>query len=322
MFKLPENQIKNWIFVTGVPRSGTTFVGMNLSLPLEVDYIHEPFNPQCGLPEITEWYRYIRPSLDTEEMQQYHQITQKIFSYDFTLKNNIPQNDSWHRKIIKQAIGSRGPYYLRWAKINPFHQVAIIKDPIGSLLCEYLYIQFKVKPVIIVKHPASFIASIKRVGFQPSPTKLNDQPHLIEDYFADEADFLTKEWSDPILAAAAFWRVIYKVLLKQASQYPDWKVITHEQLSQDPISVFKELYEYLDLPWSKSTKNKIIKQTQGNRSAEAKIGRVQDFNRNSAEIFKMRRDSLSLEERQSIFEIVKDVALQVYTEDSFALDSN
>ncbi len=96
-------------------------------------------------------------------------------------------------------------------------------------------------------------------------------------------------------------------------------MITHEQLSQQPISAFKQLYNDLDLPWSESVQNKILKQTQGNRSAEAKKGRVQDFKRNSAEIFKMRRDSLSLQERQSIFEIVKDVALQVYTEESFAI---
>ncbi|WP_152983626.1 sulfotransferase [Lyngbya aestuarii] len=319
MIKVKINNIKNWIFVTGVPRSGTTFVGMNLSLPLEVDYIHEPFNPQCGLPEITQWYRYVRPSLDTEEMQKYHQLTQKIFSYDFTLKTNIPENDPWQRKIIKQVIGSRGPFYLRWAKMNPFHQAAVIKDPIGNLLSEYLYVNFQVKPVIIIKHPTSFVASIKRVNFQPSPAKLNDQPHLIEDYFADEPDFLTQEWSDPVLAAAAFWRVIYKVILEQASQYPDWMIITHEELSREPVSVFQKLYHHLNLSWSESVQNKIIKQTQGNRSAEAQKGRVQDFKRNSAKIFEMRRNSLSLEERLSIFEIVKDVALKVYTEDSFAI---
>lgn len=50
MFKLAVDRIKNWIFVTGVIRSGTTFVGKILSLPLQVDYIHEPFNPLCGIP--------------------------------------------------------------------------------------------------------------------------------------------------------------------------------------------------------------------------------------------------------------------------------
>ena len=320
MLKIRNNQIKNWIFVTGAPRTGTTFVGMNLSLPIEVDYIHEPFNPQCGLPGITEWYRYVRPSLDTEEMKKYHQLTQQIFSYDFTLRTKVPKTDPLHKKLIKYVIGSRGKFYLRIARLNPFHQTAIIKDPIGSLLCEYLYVHFGVKPVIIVKHPASFVASIKRVNFKLSPAQLSDQPYLIQDYFTNEADFLTRDWSDPVLAAAALWRVIYKVLLEQSKQYPDWKVITHEQLSQEPIQIFKQLYEDLSLPWSKSVERKICQQTQGNNSAEARKGRVQDFKRNSADIFIMRRDSLSLEERKEIFEIVKDVALQVYTEDSFALN--
>ncbi|MGF1492532.1 MAG: sulfotransferase [Microcoleaceae cyanobacterium] len=319
MPSLAIDQIENWIFITGVPRSGTTFVGMNLSLPKEVDYIHEPFNPQCGVPGITEWYRYVRPSLDTEMMQHYHQLTQQIFSYNFSLRTNVPANDPWQRRVVKQLIGSRGPWYLRMAKLNPFHQAAIIKDPIGSLMAEYLYTHFKVKPVIVVKHPASFIASIKRVNFRPSPDKLNDQPYLIQDFFADEAEVFARDWSDPVLAAAAFWRIVYKVLLEQASRYPDWRVLTHEQLSQAPVETFKQLYSDVELPWSESIHQKILKQTQGNLSAEARKGRVQDFKRNSADIFKLRRDSLSLQERQSIFEIVKDVALEIYSEDSFAL---
>lgn len=320
MIKLAVDNIKNWIFVTGVPRSGTTFVGMVLSLPLEVDYIHEPFNPMCGLPAMNSWYRYVRPSLDTEEMKRYHSLTQSIFSYDFTLKSNIPEQDSWQRRMTKKLVGSRGPFYLTLAKFNPFHKAAIIKDPIGNLLSEYLYLHFGVKPVIVIKHPASFIASLKRLNWWPNPSKLNDQPYLIEDYFSDEADFLVKDWSNPILGAAAFWRVVYKVLLVQISKYPNWQVVTHEELSQEPVTIFNRLYKELELPWSESVKRKILKLTRENRSAEARKGTVQDFQRNSADIFKMRRNSLSLEERRAIFEVVEDVALQIYPRESFAID--
>lgn len=312
--------IRNWIFVTGVPRSGTTFVGMNLSLPKEVDYIHEPFNPMCGIPEVKKWYRYLRTGLDTPETKHYHKLMESIFDYNFRLKNNVPTTDSFSRKISKHLVGSRGPFYLRLAKINPFHQAAIIKDPIGNLLTEYLYLEFGVKPVIIIKHPASFIASLKRVNFWPHPEKLRDQSHLIQDYFTEEPHFLTKDWSNPVLAAAAFWRIIYKVLLTQASKYSDWQIVTHEELSQNPIATFKSLYQNLDLPWSINILRKIEQQTQGNKSAEAKQGVVQDFNRNSADIFQLRRDSLSKEERQLIFDIVKDVALKVYSKESFAID--
>jgi hypothetical protein len=320
MFKLAVDNVRNWIFVTGVPRSGTTFVGTMLSSPLEVDYIHEPFNPRCGMPGITQGYRYVRPGLDTEEMQRYHALVKTIFSYDLKLKGRIPEKDSWLRKATKRVVGSRGPFHLRLARSNPFHKAAVIKDPTGGLLSEYLYLHFNVRPVIVIKHPTSFIASLKRVNWWPGFSRLGDQQCLIEDYFSDDTDFVTRDWSDPVLGAAAFWRAMHKVLLTQASKYPDWQVVTHERLSQDPVSTFRHLYDALDLPWHGSVQRKILRLTQGNRSAEARSGAVQDFRRNSADIFKMRRDSLTLRERKAIFEIVEDVALQLYTRESFAID--
>ena len=319
MFKIAVKNIKNWIFVTGVIRSGTTFVGTVLSLPLEVDYIHEPFNPQCGLSASDSWYPYLRNEPDTEAMQRYHNSIQSIFSYDFTLRNKIPKEDPWLKRNLKRIVGSRGPFNLRIAKLNPFHQAAIIKDPIGNLLSEYLHTNFGVKPVIVIKHPLSFIPSIKKVNWYPNPHEIGDQPHVIEDYFKDEPDFFSKQWSDPLLAAAAHWRVAYKVMLAQANKYPDWQVITHEELSQNPISTFSNLYEKLELPWSEQIERKIIKLTQTNTSTQARKGRVQDFYRNSADIFKARRNSLTKEERRAIFEVVEDIALQIYPEESFAL---
>lgn len=77
-----DKKIKNWIFVTGLIRSGTTFVGTILSHPISFDYIHEPFNPQCGILGMEYKHRYIRPTLDTIEMQKYHRLVEPLFSYD------------------------------------------------------------------------------------------------------------------------------------------------------------------------------------------------------------------------------------------------
>lgn len=320
MIKLNVDQIKNWIFVTGAIRSGTTFVGDILSSPWEVDYIHEPFNPQCGIPGFNSWYPYIRPNLDTQDMQCHHQLTKDIFTYDLTLRSKIYRKDPWSRKITKWAIGSRGPFYLRWAKLNPFHKAAVIKDPTGSFLTEYLYTQFQVKPVIVIKHPASFIASIKRLQWWQSMERITNKPHLITDYFTDDEEFIHRDYSDPLVSTAAYWRATYKVLLAQANKYPSWQIITHEQLSQKPLHVFKKLYRNLDLPWHQSIESRIIKLTQNNGSGEAKKGVVQDFNRNSSEIFKLRVKSLSWAERKMIFDVVQDVALSIYNRESFAID--
>ncbi|GAB4523081.1 MAG: hypothetical protein Tsb0014_00290 [Pleurocapsa sp.] len=319
MIKLRTNQINNWIFVTGLIRSGTTFVGKILSLPLQVDYIHEPFSCYVGMPGMTKVNPYVRPSLDTEEMQHFDVLTQSIFNYDLTLPNIIPSKDALSRRILKHIVGSRGPFYLRLAKLNAFHKAAVIKDPMGKLLSEYLYLRFNVKPVIVIKHPTSYIASLKRVNWWPDLSTLAVQPELVRDYFTDEVDFLNQNFDNCILEAAAVWRAMYKVLLSQANKYSDWQIITHEELCTSPVTVFKEIYHRCELPWSKSIENKIIRLTQS-KSTEAKKGLVQDFNRNSADIFKMRRDSLSLKERRQIFDIVQDVALQIYPRESFDIN--
>jgi len=320
MFKLSVNNIKNWIFVTGVIRSGSTFVGKVLSLPLQVDYIHEPFNPICGMPGMKNFYRYIRPSLETREVQHYHELAKSIFDYKLTLRNPTSSKDSWSRKVVKKLVGGRGRFYLRLAKLNPFHQTAIIKDPTGNLLTEYLHVHFGVKPIIVIKHPLSFIASLKRVNWWPQPSEIMDQPHLIEDYFSQELEFVERKYPNQFIGSAAYWRATYKVLLQQASQYPSWQVLTIEELSQNPIPTFHMLYHNLDLPWSDRLKKNIIALTQGHGSAQARPGIVQDLQRNSADIFKHHRDSLSLTERREIFEMTQDIALQVYSRESFAID--
>lgn len=312
-------KIKNWIFVTGLIRSGTTFVGTILSHPISVDYIHEPFNPQCGIQGMELKHRYLRSALDTVEMKKYDLLVKPIFSYNIKFKNYVPTKDLWFRRIGKQILGSRGKFYLRLAKINPLHKASVIKDPTGCFLAEYLYSNFNVKPVLLTKHPTSFIASLKRVDWWPSLSSMNDQPELVEDFFSEDKDFIYQDFSDPVRSAAAYWRAINKVFLSQINKYPNWHLITHEKLSEEPVLTFKNLYKDLNLPWSQSVYQKIIESTHG-KSTQARRGLVQDFNRNSADIFKARRESLTLEERKAIFEMTEDVALQIYSRESFDID--
>ena len=317
--KIAVEQIKNWVFVTGEIRGGTTFVGKMLSIPLEVDYIHEPFNIRCGMPGMTKRWRYVKSSLDTKEMNELHEAASRIFKYDFSLRNSPFESDPIHLKMIKRIVGTRGPFYLRLAKMNPFHKHAVIKDPTATLLTEHLYLSFGVKPVIVVRHPLSFIASLKRVDWWPKVGKLLEQEPLLEDYLKEDEAFWKADWSDPIENAAAHWRLLNSVLLEQASRYPDWHVVTLEEISSDPVSRFKRLYENLELPWSDNVERRIVRMTHASNGVEVKNRRVQDLKRDSAQIFNLRKNSLSTKERRKIFEIVEEVALHYYSFESFSL---
>ena len=311
-------KVANWIFVTGAPRSGTTFVGKILSAPLEVDYIHEPFNPDCGIPGIDQKYLYLRT--DSVGTSQYEQCIKKIFTYEFSLRTGYYENDSLQKRLIKRLVGSRGPFYLRLAKLNRFRKAVVIKDPIGCLMVEYLAHRFGVKPVIMVRHPVAFVASILRIGWEVDLEPIRRQPELVADYFSDDLEFLQKSRDDRIEIIAALWRTLNKVLAIQAERNPLWCVMRHEDISLYPVETFHRLYDTLGLPWSSRVEKMIRKRTSAKNKVEAAGGRVQDFNRNSAGLFDLRRNMLSVRQRRMIYEVTEDIALKFYEPESFGLN--
>ena len=318
---MSASSINNWIFVTGMIRSGTTFLGTVLSHPLSVDYIHEPFNGAYTLPErIALRPRYVRPGDTSLAASRFREQARKLFSYDIGMRSAQYDGDPVGRAFIKKIVGSRGPFHLRLAKANPFHNTALIKDPMGGLVTEFLYREFGVRPVVIVRHPVSLAASLSRLDWFPQTYDFQLQPDLIDDYLSDESDTLERTWPNRMLESMAHWRLLYRVLLEQARRHGDWVIITHEELSAQPMTVFERLYDDLNLPWSASVAAKVQSLTQGNGKAHAADGRVQDFHRDSAKIFEMRRDAVPVEVRQQIFDITSDVALQLYSRDTFALD--
>jgi len=319
--KIAMDQIDSWIGVIGMIRSGTTFVGKTLSLPLQVDYIHEPFNSGFSLPERDPFEpRYFRPDASSDKAEAYRNHLAHLFRYDFGLETYWDPRDPWWRRTAKMIVGSRGPFYLRLAKLNPFHETAIVKSPLAVRPAEFLYQQFGLRPVIVVRHPASLAASLKRTGWWPQLKDFRNEPQLIQEYLSEEADFLHRSWPSRFLEAMGYWRVAHKVLLAQAEKYTDWIVVTHEDLSSQPLTTFRSLYNRLGLPWSSSVKRTIQRLTNESNTAGASYDQPMDLSRNSKNIFEMRRDSLSVGERIKIFEVVKDVALRVYSRESFNID--
>jgi hypothetical protein len=285
-----QMKIKNWIYVTGAPRSSTTFVGKILTVPFKVDYIHEPTSPVMGMQGMDRRFLYIKPGSPV-------------------LKKNI-----------KRIVGSRGPFYLRLAKMNLFHKAAVIKDPDGCLLTEYLVSKYGVKPVILIRHPVTFVASVLRIPWELDLIPIRAQKDVVEEYFSDDKEFINRKFAGGLEGAAALWRALNKIILVQLERNEDWHFITHESLCMKPLEHFRKLYDAFDLPWSNRIKRIIIKHTSPRNKVEASEDRVQDFKRHSAKLFEHRLRMIAKDQRRKIFEITKDVAIKIYSEESFSLD--
>lgn len=315
--------IGRWIFVTGSPRSATTFVGRVLAAPLGADYIHEPFNPDCGVlprdgsPGAERLYPYVREG--GRDQARFDETFRRILRYDFDLRTGYYRNDTTLRRLIKRVVGSRGPFHLRLAKLNPFHRIAVLKDPTGCLLPEYLAARFGVRPVVLVRHPVPFVASALRLGWRLDLAPLRAQPDLVGDHFADEPGFLESDCSDPLEGAALLWRALNKVLLAQARRHPEWPLVTHEALCEQPVAVFRALHEGLDLPWTAGVERRVRRWTAPGNRIDAARGRVQDFKRNSAGLFQRRLLDLTAEQRRRVHAITAVVAEPLYAAETFHL---
>src|SRR6202007_2265727 len=84
---------------------------------------------------------------------------ERLFDYRAALKTGYYRNDTPLRRLAKRVVGSRGPFHLRLAPRNPFHHSAVIKDPIGCLLTEYLLLRYRMRPVVVMRNPVGFVAS-------------------------------------------------------------------------------------------------------------------------------------------------------------------
>lgn len=312
-------KVSNWIFVTGAPRSGTTFVGLVLSTPVTVDYIHEPFNPDCGIPGFEQRYLYLKAS--TPQESPYRPLVEALQKYKVRLRSGIYPQDGRFKRILKRIVGSRGPFYLRLAKLNPFHESAVVKDPVGCLLAEYLTTEFGFKTTVLLRHPCAFVASTRRLGWdlESHLADVVSQRELVEDYFDDDIAFLRQRWNGPVESAAALWRALNRVLLRQARENSGILLVLHEELSRAPLKVFAKIFQHSDLPYTVRVERKIRRLTAPRNPADPRRGKVQDFARDSKAIHEKRLNELSLEERQTVFAITGDVANPYYDEASFVL---
>lgn len=306
-----------WLFVTGTPRSGTTFTGLILSTPLSVDYIHEPFNPDCGLPGIEQEYVYTRSGLANEPDLRAKVAAMK--SYRFHLRTGYYRRDSRWRRAIKRVLGGRGPFYLRLAKMNVFRRSVVVKDPKGCLLTGWLGRDCGFRPVVIVRHPAAYVASQLRLGpdMRSELAALAAQPDLVADHFEGDASPLRPASDDPVVLASTLWSALTRVILAQAASVPSAIVVRHEDLSGEPERHFQALFHSCGLPWTARTARRVRRLTTG--QVEARGGRTQDFHRDSARLFEHRLKTLTPEQRRQVYDLTSDVAAAHYSRDSFAL---
>jgi Sulfotransferase family len=299
------------ILVTGAHRSGTTWVGKMLALAPGVAYIHEPFNPRtaAGLSP-ARFDRYFTVVTGENEARYRPGLEQTIrFRYGLGAQLRSLRGG---RDLARVPRDLARVERARLSGARP-----LVKDPIALLSAEWLAETFGMEVVVLIRHPAAFAASLKRLGWKHSfATFVQDGrvPEVLRPYEAEIRE--QAEQPGEILAQAALlWRVLYNAVDGYRERNPGWSFLRHEDVSAEPVATFERLYAELGLELTPSVRQSIERSSAPDNPAELPTPHAVQL-ASAASLGRWRED-LTAEEVETLRERTRDVWPRFYFDEDW-----
>lgn len=289
------------ILVTGTHRSGSTWVGKVLSKASGYGYMHEPFNPiypSTKQAPISKWFLH----LDQNSSSGYHKYFESILGWNYLPFERVGGINN-HLKLKLWV-----KYSIIYALNSLLRRNVLIKDPIAFFSAPWMHNNFDCDVCIVVRHPAAFYYSLKRKNWYFPFEDLSSQKILMENYLADFKDeiFHFAKHKQPLLnQACLFWNIINHTTARYKNDFPNWKIVLHEQLSEDPKKEFHELFRSLNLKFTRKVEEYLEKVSSESNSSVVK-GEKELMKRNSKENIKYWKEFLSIKEIDTIRELTSD----------------
>ena len=299
------------ILVTGSHRSGTTWVGRIIAASPSVGYIHEPFHighdvGMCGA-RFPHWFTYIS---ERNEKDAYEPM-KKTISFRYNLTAGLKGART------SRAVGRTLVTYVEFFKYRMMRARPLLKDPIAILSAEWLATRFDMNVVVLIRHPAAFVCSIKTKGWSHPFSHFREQPFLIEDHFSpfkEEINSFADRRVDPIDQAALLWKLIHYMILKYRTNHPSWIFIRHEDLSSDPLGGFKALLDKLNVVFSQPVANAIVASTSTTSQRGLLSRRGDSIHRKGTAHLHAWRGQLTTSEIDRVRSVVNDVSKEFYSD--------
>lgn len=269
------------LIITGMHRSGTTFLGRVMEQSGFYDYIHEPFSPRFGIEGVPHRYSY----LDLEGCANEPLRHTLDDLHDLKMVFKLPRvEESFAKKAARRVIRSHGHLGLLKHRLTPWKKEVLFKDPFLSLCGGYLVKTFpEVKIIYAVRHPLALYRSIMRMGWQFDFADILAQPELVNRYGADFADKLATATTVPE-QVAYLWKILYRVIDEQSRALGNKALVfKHEDFCEDPHARITSAFAFLgrEIP---EPVNRFINKKMFGGKVMPKGDTLHDFARNSKDL--------------------------------------
>ncbi len=304
------------ILVTGMHRSGTTWVGKTLAAdPRQVGYISEPLNrlhrPGVMRAAVSYWYPYIH----TGNERRFLRPVQEMLGFRYHLGREILSLRS--RKDVGRMLRDAGIF----VRARLFGARPLLKDPFAIFSLPWFAQRFHARIAVTVRHPAAVVSSLKRLQWRFEVEDLLAQPALMQgplQPFRRELQAVVEEEADLITRGALLWKVVYAVVrgYREADTFP-LQLVRHEELALAPMDGFRALYATMGLRYTPRVQAYIRQSTGAENPTEAGPENVFAVHLDSRASLKNWRKRLTPHEVRRIREITEPVASTYYADDDW-----
>ncbi|MEL7069946.1 MAG: sulfotransferase domain-containing protein [Cyanobacteria bacterium J06581_3] len=305
------------ILVTGTQRSGSTWVGNILALDKSCGYIHEPFNIEGCRRGICRanfhyWFTYI----SKENSAQFEDAITDTLNWNYSLSPEIKEirNPVDGARLIRDAL-----YFSRMKRQEAR---PIVKDPIAFFSSEWLASKQDMNVVVIIRHPAAFVSSLKAAKWDFPFEHFVNQEKLMDDIlypFRDEIHRAAQCPLDLVAQGSLLWKLFHHHVITLQEKRTDWLFVKHEDLCRTPIDSFQALFNRLNLDFSDEVMAKLsgyTKREEGVRTFRL-FNYSKDIRRNSKKTIKSWKKRLSQRESERIRNSVEDVSKHFYSDSTW-----
>jgi Sulfotransferase family len=291
------------ILVTGAHRSGTTWVGKMLALAPGVAYLHEPFNPRFSAGRFDRYFIVVT----SENEDRYAPELERVLDLRYDLAARLRTRR--RPRDLARAVRD----FTRVERMRRSASRPLVKDPIALLSAEWLARRFDMEVVVLIRHPAAFAASLKRLGWKHSFANFLDDglPEALRPY-EDEIREQAREPGEILAQAALLWRVLYDAVDGYRVRHPDWTFLRHEDASVDPVATFVRLYEQLGLELTPEARATIESASAPENPAELRTPHAVELD--SAASLGRWREELTAKEIETLRERTSDVWPRFYSD--------